>query len=171
MLAGVRPSLSGDTVVAASDELFSQMRAAFSCERMIASNNFQQRSSAPEIKVRDVFEFATLAGARALGMERRLGTIEPGKQADLLFVTTKSLNMLPLNDPIAALVFCANVGDIDTVLVAGRAVKRGGRLVADISKARDEIRETTDHLFWRHPSEIPEDAKKPHPSTIPLCLC
>jgi cytosine/adenosine deaminase-related metal-dependent hydrolase len=171
MLAGIRPSLSADTVMAASDDFFSQMRAAYESERVIANNKYQARPSGISIKVRDVFEFATFQGARALAMDRRLGTIEPGKQADLLFVRTDSLNMLPLNDPIAALVFHANVGDIDTVLVAGRALKRGGRLVADVSQARNQIEETVEHLYWRNASEIPTEAQKPHPSTMPLCMC
>jgi cytosine/adenosine deaminase-related metal-dependent hydrolase len=80
--------------------------------------------------VRDVLEFATLAGARTAGLGRRTGSLSPGKQADLILVRAHDINLAPVTDPAAAVVLAAHPGNVDTVLVGGRTVKRGGRLVA-----------------------------------------
>ena len=171
LLAGVRPSLSIDTVIAASDDFFSQMRAAFDAERSLVMSGFEQRPDGFAVTLGDVLDFATRQGARAIGMEHRLGTLEAGKRADLLLLRADGANMLPVNDPVAALVYCANVGDIDTVLVDGRAVKRGGRLVADMGRARALIEASVEHLYWRDGPVAAADAVRPHPATMPPCLC
>jgi cytosine/adenosine deaminase-related metal-dependent hydrolase len=80
--------------------------------------------------VRDVLEFATLAGARAAGLDGRTGSLSPGKQADLILIRATDINLAPVTDPAAAVVLAAHPGNVDTVLVAGRALKRGGRLLA-----------------------------------------
>jgi cytosine/adenosine deaminase-related metal-dependent hydrolase len=80
--------------------------------------------------VRDVLEFATLAGARAAGLDGRTGSLSPGKQADLILIRATDLNLAPVTDPAAAVVLAAHPGNVDTVLVAGRTLKRGGRLLA-----------------------------------------
>ena len=78
--------------------------------------------------VRDVLRFATLGGAEALGMDSLVGSIEPGKAADLILLRTDGLHMAPLNDPVAAVVLHAGPADVDTVLVGGEVVKESGRL-------------------------------------------
>lgn len=171
MMAGVRPSFSVDTVVAASEDFFSQMRAAIDVERVLIKNKFQPRPEGFEITLRDVFEFATYQGARATGLDKKIGTVEVGKEADLLFIRTDSPNMLPVNDPIASIVYSANVGDIDTVLVAGKAVKRNGRLVADMQRARDLIEKSVEHLYWQDKCGVHDAAVRPHPAAIPRCMC
>ena len=171
LLAGVRPSLSNDTVIAASDDLFSHMRAAFDGERSLVMSGFEKRPDGFQVTTRDVLDFATLQGARAIGMGHRLGTLEAGKRADLILVRTDAVNMMPVNDPVAALVFCANVGDVDTVLVDGKAVKRGGQLLADTKRARALIEASVEYLYWQdRPVDTP-DPVRPHPAAMPLCLC
>ncbi len=171
ILAGVRPSLSIDTVIAASDDFFSHMRAAFDGERSIVMSGIETRPEGFRFTTRDVLDLATLQGARAIGMGRRLGTLEVGKRADLILVRTDSINMVPINDPVAALVFSANVGDVDTVLVDGKAVKRGGRLVADVGRARALIEASVEYLYWQERPVDTPDAIRPHPAAMPLCLC
>lgn len=171
MAGGVRPSLSIDTAIAASEDFFSQMRAVFDVESAITKAKYESRPDGFKITTRDVFEFATYQGARALGMDHKLGTVEAGKDADLLFVRTDSANMMPINDPLVSLIFCANVGDIDTVLVAGKAMKRNGRLVADLKHARDLIEESVSHLYWQVDSDVHAQAVRPHPAAMPRCLC
>ena len=78
--------------------------------------------------VRDVLRFATLGGAEALGMDSLVGSIEPGKAADLILLRTDGVHMAPLNDPVAAVVLHAGPADVDTVLVGGEVVKESGRL-------------------------------------------
>ena len=168
--AGVRPSFSMDSAVAASEDFFSQMRSAFDVERTIAMSNFQPRPEGYKLTLSDVFEFATLQGARAIGQEHRLGSVEPGKVADLLFIDTTTPGMLPVLDPLASVVFHASISDIDTVLVHGKPVKRGGRLLADLGDVRRRVEDTIAYLFWAE-SDMRANVRRPHAATKPLaCL-
>jgi cytosine/adenosine deaminase-related metal-dependent hydrolase len=72
---------------------------------------------------------ATINGARALGLEALVGSITPGKRADIILVRTTDLNVLPAGDVRSMLVHAANPANVDTVLVDGRVLKRGGALV------------------------------------------
>ena len=67
----------------------------------------------------DVLEMATRNGAAALGLSDRLGTIEIGKDADMILIDTRCANMTPLNDPFSAIVYSAGTENIDTVICAG----------------------------------------------------
>jgi cytosine/adenosine deaminase-related metal-dependent hydrolase len=170
LMAGVRPSISLDTPGGGSEDFFSQMRAMFDIERAVTENQFEPRPEGYKLTLPDVFEFATLQGARALGQEDRLGTLEPGKVADLLFFRTDSPNMLPVLEPLAAVMFHSTIGDIDTVLVHGRPVKRGGRLLADLTDVRNRVEESVARLYWKAEDlpDLPADAIRPHPATANL---
>jgi guanine deaminase len=76
----------------------------------------------------EVWRFATAGGARALGRDAELGAIEPGRIADLVCYRQDAVTLTPLNDPVAQLVYAERGAAIDTVLVAGEPVMRGGRL-------------------------------------------
>ena len=95
--------------------------------------------------VRDALRWATVNGAEALGLGARTGSLSPGKQADLVLVGGDALNMTPRPDPVGSVVVQANPSNVDTVLVAGRVVKRGGALFgvdpARIRRLADESRE------------------------------
>lgn len=167
LTAGVRPSLSLDSAGCGSEDFFSQMRSTLDVERTIHRAGFQPRPEGYELTLTDIFGFATIEGARAVGQERRLGSIAQGKVADLLFIDATSLNMTPVLDPLAAVVFHANVRDIDTVLVGGVPVKRGGRLVADLDDVRSKVEESAARLYWGS-AALPENAVLPHPATKSL---
>jgi 5-methylthioadenosine/S-adenosylhomocysteine deaminase len=114
------------------------------------------------VTCRDVLEFATIEGARACGLEDRVGSLTPGKQADVVIVRADGVAMRPLNNAVGALVYNAHVGLVDTVLVAGRAVKRHGALLDDAgARARRLAEETRDHL-------LAEALKDPKVSDIAL---
>ena len=72
---------------------------------------------------------ATINGARALGLDSRIGTIEEGKDADIVLINTDDVNMTPLNDPLSAVVFAADRKNIDTVFCKGRKLLEHGRLL------------------------------------------
>ena len=170
LAVGVRPSLSLDSASAGSEDFFSQMRAAFDVERAVC------KTGAPlypdyQLTLSDVFDFATVQGARALGQQHRLGSITAGKVADLLFIRTTSPNMMPVLDPVAAVVFHASVSDIDTVLVHGTPVKRDGRLLKDLTDIRRRIEEAVDRLYWRADSGLHPAAIRPQPAVQPLTPC
>jgi 5-methylthioadenosine/S-adenosylhomocysteine deaminase len=147
---GIRPSISIDVCTDISADMFSAMRACLASERALA-NQVALNSGVPTgivLTTRDVLEFATVEGARACGMLDKIGTITPGKQADIVLIRTTGLNLTPLNNPIAAVVLAAHPGDVDTVFVAGKPVKRGGRFVSiDVERARKLAIESRDYLF------------------------
>jgi 5-methylthioadenosine/S-adenosylhomocysteine deaminase len=89
----------------------------------------------PEVTFREVIEMATLNGAKALGLGDVTGSITVGKRADLLLIRGNDINIAPVADIEASVVQSATPANVDTVMVDGRIVKRGGRLVAyDVQK-------------------------------------
>ena len=78
---------------------------------------------------RSVVEMATIGGARALGMDGRIGSLEVGKRADIAIIDATGAHMTPLYDPYAALVYAANAADVRWVIVDGRIVVKDRRLL------------------------------------------
>jgi cytosine/adenosine deaminase-related metal-dependent hydrolase len=88
-----------------------------------------------------VLELATIEGARSMGMADRIGSLVPGKRADLIMVDTRAVNLGVFTDPAHLLVEAAQPSNVDTVMVDGRILKRGGRLVGvDAGQVVDEAR-------------------------------
>ncbi|WP_328617481.1 amidohydrolase family protein [Amycolatopsis sp. NBC_00355] len=136
LAAGIRPTLSVDDCLSAGGDMFSTMRTALGVQRGLDT----AQGRPPSLTARDVLEFATLDGARALGLGDRIGSITPGKQADLVLLRADDLTLFPVNHPVGAILSAGHPGLVDTVLVAGEVVKRGGVLVGvDL----DELRERT----------------------------
>jgi len=127
--AGVATGLGIDIVSNYAGDMFAQMRLQLQAERGFRHAGARGAPRRLGLHARDVLELATVGGARALGLEHRIGTLAPGKRADVVLTRTDSINMLPATDPVGALVLNATTHDVDTVLVAGRAVKRAGALV------------------------------------------
>lgn len=95
------------------------------------------------LSARQVLEIATINGARDLAIADRVGSLTPGKRADLILVRTTDLNMAPLGDPVQAIVRSAQPHNVDTVVVDGRILKRGGHLTAiDVEKVVREASES-----------------------------
>ena len=84
---------------------------------------------------REVVRMATIEGARVLGMDGRIGSLEPGKQADLIRINTAAPRMQPIYDPYATLVFSAMPVDVGDVMVAGRWLMRG-RIVLTLERKK-----------------------------------
>lgn len=95
----------------------------------------------------DVVDLATRGGARALHLEDRLGSLEPGKLADVILVDTDSTAMVPLHDPYAALVYAASPRDVRTTIIHGRVVMEDRRvLTVDAAAVRARMRTITDRI-------------------------
>jgi cytosine/adenosine deaminase-related metal-dependent hydrolase len=152
--AGIRPSLSIDVCCSNGGHLFGTMRATIGTERGFDNEQARHRgeASVPEMELtcRDVLEFATIEGARACGMDDRIGSLTPGKRADVIVVRTDSFGMTPLNNPVGAFVYNAHPGLVDTILVDGRVVKRDGKLVGvDQARVRRLAIESRDDILRR----------------------
>jgi cytosine/adenosine deaminase-related metal-dependent hydrolase len=76
-----------------------------------------------------VLEFATIEGARANGLDKKAGTLTPGKEADIVLLRTDRLNVMPMNNAVGAVVTSMTAANVDTVLIAGKVMKRNGHLV------------------------------------------
>ncbi len=93
---------------------------------------------------------ATVEGARALGLDAKVGTLTPGKQADLIMLRTDRINVTPMNDPATAVVSGMDTGNVDTVVIAGRVMKRHGELLhVDWPAVRRMAAESRDFVIQR----------------------
>jgi 5-methylthioadenosine/S-adenosylhomocysteine deaminase len=147
---GLRPSLSIDVVTTVPGDMFTQMRSAFAADRArVHAEKYEPNEQVPKevLTAREILEAATIDGAYTAGVENRTGSLTPGKQADVVIIEAKSLNMAPVIDPVAAVVLCADVSNVDTVLVAGQVKKRDGKLLADVDKARADVEASRDYLL------------------------
>jgi cytosine/adenosine deaminase-related metal-dependent hydrolase len=147
---GLRPSLSIDVVTTVPGDMFTEMRAGFAADRArVHAEKYEPNEQVPKevLTAREMLEAATIDGAYTAGLEDRTGSLTPGKQADIVIIDAKSLNMVPIIDPVAAVVLSADVSNVDTVLVAGQVKKLGGKLLADIDKARTDVENSRDYLL------------------------
>jgi len=152
--AGIKPSLSIDLVVATGGNFFAEMQAALDAERMVRNVASLERDGAflerLELKVSDVVECATINGARTIGLDSRTGSLTPGKDADVIMLRTDRLNLTPINRQGAVAAISAGPGNVDSVFVRGRALKRGGELVGqDLRRVRKMAIDSRDWLFER----------------------
>jgi cytosine/adenosine deaminase-related metal-dependent hydrolase len=147
---GLRPSLSIDVVTTVPGDMFTQMRAAFGAERArVNAVAWEQNTTVPEtmLTARQMLEMATVNGAYVAGVEDRTGSLTPGKKADIVVLDARPLNVAPVIDPVAAVTLCADVSNVETVVVDGVVRKRDGRLVGDIDRARSLVEASRDHLI------------------------
>jgi 5-methylthioadenosine/S-adenosylhomocysteine deaminase len=128
---GIRPSLSVDVETSVPNDFFAQMRTIFSLQKNeVWARRLAGDKNPPKfLTVREVLEFATVEGARANGLERKVGTLTPGKDADIILLRTDRLNVMPMNNAVGAVVTSMGPQNVDTVLIAGKVMKRNGQLV------------------------------------------
>ena len=130
---GRAPSLGVDLESVMSGDMISQARVALGIQRSLDNVAYRaEHGSIPPtstVTTREALSWITVEGARMLGMQDRIGTLAPGKQADLVVIRADELNMQPVHDPVSSVVFQASLANIDSVMVAGRWAKREGRLL------------------------------------------
>jgi cytosine/adenosine deaminase-related metal-dependent hydrolase/ribose/xylose/arabinose/galactoside ABC-type transport system permease subunit len=121
---GLRPSLSVDVETNVPADMFNQMRSVLPLQRAQAA----QLGKDP-VEAREVLAYATIEGARANGLDSKIGTLTPGKKADMILLRTDRMNVTPLNDPSTAVVTGMDTSNVDTVIIGGRVMKQGGKLL------------------------------------------
>jgi len=123
LAAGVTLGLSVDTTVLSGNaDMFAIMKAIQNVENSRTENEFK-------LPARRVLELATIEGARSMGVDDRVGSLKPGKRADLIMVSTRDVNIGVFTDPAHMLVEAAQPSNVDTVVVDGRILKRRGKLM------------------------------------------
>lgn len=146
---GLRPSLSVDVETAIAGDMFTQMRAVMALQRgLVHQRMLRGEDNLPSLlTARDVLQFATIEGARANALEDKVGTLTPGKEADIIMLRTDRLNVMPLNDPIGAIVSAMDRSNVDSVFIAGRPMKRGGVLLnVDMNRLNRLATESRDYV-------------------------
>ncbi len=146
---GIRPCLSGDVEVCLAGDMFSQMTATLNTQRMLAKRRkYRGEENAPAlIDHRDVLEFATLRAAESCGLDSQIGSLTPGKYADLIAIRAEDLNNMPVNNAFGTIVLATESHNIDMVFVAGGLRKWQGKLIGhDIDALRTMVRDSRDYI-------------------------
>lgn len=155
---GLRPSLSVDVETNVPNDMFTQMRSVASLQRaLLFERQLAGEENLPDfLCARDVLEFATIEGARANGLDHKVGTLTPGKEADIVMLRTDRVNVIPINDPIGSVVWGMDTGNVDSVFVAGKALKRDGQLVGvDMNRVRKMVYESRDYVVAKSGFKLP----------------
>lgn len=149
---GIQPSFSTDAVSLGPTDMFAQMRAAYALQR----SRLQERAiggeplTTPMLNTRDIVRMATLEGAKAAHLDHVIGSLTPGKQADVVVLDATALNAAPVNSATAAVVMFMDTSNVESVLVAGRLVKQDGRLVGvDHAAAVAALRRSAEGILSR----------------------
>ena len=148
---GIPVSLSVDTSVWFSADLFTAMRATLGADRALEHLNAHAAGKTithAHLRAEQVVEWATRGGAKALGKDKEIGSLEKGKQADVVLVKNDdSPTMTPIVNPYGHVALQADRGDVHTVLVAGKVVKFANRLAGgDLAGVRAKLEETIAYL-------------------------
>jgi cytosine/adenosine deaminase-related metal-dependent hydrolase len=148
---GAAPSLGVDIESNISGDMFTVMRMALQHQRAADNQLVLDTRESPakvSISARQALEWATIEGARAMGLADRIGTLTPGKAADLILIRTTDLNLYPVHDPLETVVFQAGFSNVDTVLIGGKIVKKGGELVyPKLQEKKEQLAESGRRLL------------------------
>lgn len=150
--AGIAPALGVDVVTGTGGDLFTQMRIALQTERALANQQLLNAGEMPQkidLTAADALNWATINGAKALKLDKQTGSLVPGKQADLILLRTDLLNIAPvIANPVNSIVSQASSANIDSVFVAGKAVKRNGKLVdRDLAALRQQAKAASAYVY------------------------
>jgi cytosine/adenosine deaminase-related metal-dependent hydrolase/ribose/xylose/arabinose/galactoside ABC-type transport system permease subunit len=149
---GLAPSLSVDVETNVPNDMFNQMRSVLGLQRAIAT-----RDGKSPVTTRQVLSYATIEGARANGLDDRTGSLTPGKKADVILLRTDRMNVTPMNDPATAVVAGMDTGNVDTVIIDGRVMKQGGKLLhVDWPSVRRQAEAARDHVIERSGFKLPK---------------
>jgi cytosine/adenosine deaminase-related metal-dependent hydrolase len=155
---GMTPSIGSDCDPYFNSSMLWVMRHAFQHQREHDNRALNAAGQWPAkthhaTRTRDALYWATMGGAKALRLDRRIGSITPGKQADLAMFDTRGMNLFPIlpgGDPVHAVVMNAEAADVDAVMVAGAFLMRYGRLAypqARLHALREEAAASRAHLM------------------------
>ena len=162
---GIEPSLSVDVEVTLTADMFTQMRTTMALQKALV-NQMALDSGSPSglpalLTTRDVLRFATLQGAKDLKLDGKVGSLTPGKEADIIILDAEALNVMPLNVVPGAVVSLMDRSNVETVIVAGKVRKWQGTLLdVDLRRLREDLEQSRDYLFSA--AGIPQDVFRPN---------
>jgi len=167
------PSLSVDVECTMTADFFTQMRVAMNMQRMVVNQMILEQgangtkietandsfyppnqwptpaaSIPPLLTTRDVLRYATMNGAKALRLDSKVGSLTPGKEADIIILDATALNVAPLNQVPGAVVSLMDRTNVETVIVAGKVRKWKGQLLdVNLDHLRKQLEDSRDYVF------------------------
>jgi len=130
---GGMPSIGIDVEPIVTGEMFREMQGALLHARWASLRDNAAAGNPPPptipVKSREALTWATIGNARAIGLEQHIGSITPGKKADLVMLRANDLNLFPVHDPLLSITDQAHAGNVDTVIIDGVVRKQGGKRV------------------------------------------
>ena len=159
---GLEPSLSTDVECTLTADFFTQMRSTMNVQRALVNQmileqgTFSPPTQSPTpapgtpdlLTTRDVLRYATMNGAKGLRLDRKVGSLTPGKEADIIILDASAINVAPLNSVPGAVVSLMERTNVETVIVAGKVRKWKGRLLdMNLAQLRTELEASRDYLF------------------------
>jgi cytosine/adenosine deaminase-related metal-dependent hydrolase len=149
---GFRPSLSSDHGVSIAQDMFTLMRGTFLFQRMQLLQRARrgEQNLPPLLTSRDMLEFATIAGARCANLDHKVGTLTPGKEADILMLRADRADVWPLSNAPGVVANFMNPGHIENVFIAGKIKKWRGSLVGiDLPRVLQTVAQSRDAVMRR----------------------
>lgn len=163
---GIKPTLSCDIISLNTGDLFTQLRLGLAFQRWDETEAINLAGGDPEavsVSAHDALRWTTVNAAEAVGLDNRIGSLTPGKQADVLVVGGPAMSQHPRIDPAGTLVFQTSADSVRHVLVGGRFVKRDGHLVdIDVHRLNAQADESAERVFDRI-----KNSGRPLPGTPP----
>jgi 5-methylthioadenosine/S-adenosylhomocysteine deaminase len=155
---GIKPSLSVDVECNMTADLFTVMRTAYTMQRALANERAIAKEANPPalMTCRQAIEFATINGAIVTHLDSKVGSITPGKEADIVMLATDRFNTFPLNNVPGSVVTLMDTSNVENVFIAGKLMKWQGKLVGvDMSRVKALAEKSRDGLMAR--SKFPRD--------------
>jgi cytosine/adenosine deaminase-related metal-dependent hydrolase len=159
---GMEPSLSVDVECTMTADFFTQMRVAMNLQRALVNQMILEQGdfyppnqwptpapgTLPLLVTRDVLRYATMNGAKALRLDNKVGSLTPGKEADIIILDATRINVAPLNHVPGAVVSLMDRTNVETVIVAGKVRKWKGQLLdVDLPRLRQRLEASRDYIF------------------------
>ena len=151
LAARTQVNIGTDVVTGVSTDIFTQMRFLLQTQRALTNDQFHKRETMPErltMTAKQALEMVTIKSAECFGMGKRLGSLAPGKEADITLIRKSDINMRAAADPISAVVLHAGVANVDTVIVGGKIVKQNGKLLfRDLPRKLEDLDRSSERLY------------------------
>jgi cytosine/adenosine deaminase-related metal-dependent hydrolase len=149
---GIQPSLSVDVECTLTADMFTQMRTTMALQRGLVNRLALETGNPPDLPelltTRDVLRFATMEGAKDLKLDHKIGSLTPGKEADIILLNAQAINVAPLNVVPGAVVSLMERSNVETVIVAGKVLKWKGHLLnVNLNRLRRQLEASRDFLF------------------------
>lgn len=148
---GIVCGLGVDVVTATSGNIFDQMKVSLQAERAIQNEILYQKGEMPKklsLSDSDILKMATSGGAETIRLSDRTGSLEVGKQADIILIDTRNISLSPSVNPVSSVVLYAKENHVNAVMVAGEILKRHGKLVyPGLQELLDKARESASRIL------------------------